>query len=238
MNLTINSTLSVEELMPAPKSPHKYTLREWQHTQKPKKELIFNASECKYRNDQWIPFTIGIAVWYAKSVPDDRIGYTQIGTHQNLLHCSISTVTDRRRRPYGKNRASIVQTLAKNGFQNVTLEHSDYFESLPKYKFVISPEGNGIDCHRHYEALMAGCIPIIENHPGIAEKYRGCPILFTDDYSEINEEYLTQKYAEMLDNTYDFSKLFMSSYDENTQAEIRKNGNFWGKQVLGIEWYR
>lgn len=38
----------------------------------------------------------------------------------------------------------------------------NYFNSLSTYKFVISPEG--IDCHRHYEALLARCVPIIEHN--------------------------------------------------------------------------
>ncbi len=57
-----------------------------------------------------------------------------------------------------------------------------YFNSLPHFKFVISPEGNGIDTHRTYEALIFGCIPIVEYDINIQKKYEGCPIIFTKDY--------------------------------------------------------
>jgi hypothetical protein len=213
------------------------TLRQWQSTVKPVKDIIYNASECVYGNDLWVPFTIGVSVWYA-NVSQENITKTQIGTHDKLLHCAFAEYTDGRRRPSGKNRASILRTLGQHGFQNVNMSHTEYFETLPEYKFVASPEGNGIDCHRHYEALMAGCIPIIENHAGIAEKYSGCPVLFTDDYSEITEEYLNRKYEEMIDQTYDFSKLFLSTYNQFTQGFIRYNGNFWGKKLIGSEWYK
>jgi hypothetical protein len=108
---------------------------------------------------------------------------------------------------------------------------------LPKYKFIISPEGNGIDCHRHYEALMAGCIPIIEDNELIREKYKGCPILYTKDYSEITKEYLESKYEEMKNKYYDFSRLFLNYYDDKTQIEIKNNGNYWGNRLTGKTWY-
>ena len=125
----------------------------------------------------------------------------------------------------------------KNGIQNNELHHEFYFTFLPSYKFVISPEGNGIDCHRHYEALLAGCIPIVEHNPLIEEKYKGCPILYTTDYSEITEEYLQQKYQEMLHTEYDFSRLFLSFYSDEEQKLIKQCGNYWlGQNRLPV-WY-
>jgi len=214
----------------------KMTLRQWQSTAKPIEEIIYNASECYYGNDLWVPFTIGISVWYA-NIPTENIPKTQLGTHEKLLHCAISDCTDGRRRPTGKNRASILRSLEERGVYNKKMSFTEYFETLPEYKFVISPEGNGIDCHRHYEAIMAGCIPIVENHPGISEKYYGCPVLYTHDYSEITEEYLNQKYEEMIDQTFDFSRLFLSKYDQSTQDFIKHNGNYWGQKLIGKKWY-
>jgi len=215
----------------------KMTLRQWQSTAKPVGDIIYNASECFYGNDFWIPFTIGVSVWYA-NIPPENIAKTQFGTHDKLVHCAVSRHTDGRRRPTGKNRDAILRSLEQRGIQNKQMSFTEYFETLPEYKFVISPEGNGIDCHRHYEALMAGCIPIVENHGGIADKYKGCPILFTDDYSEITEEYLTQKYEEMIDTSYNFNKLFLSKYNQPTQDFIRHNGNYWGQKLIGKPWYK
>jgi len=202
----------------------------WQTTIIPRNEVIYNAS-VRQGTDAWVPFTIGVA---AQFNPDEL----RPGIHSQSVLCAISDNTDRRRRPTPpQNRTTYLNTLAQNGILNQSLSPTDYFRTLSDYKFVISPEGNGIDCHRHYEALIAGCIPIVENHPGIAEKYSGCPVLFTDDYSEITEEYLAAKYAEMVDQTYDFSRLFLSSYDVSTQNEIRRNGNYWSRRIIGRNWY-
>lgn len=207
------------------------TLHSWQTTMIPREEIIFNASECYIGQDGWVPFTIGAAVLF-------NVDKCAIGTHTRTLLCSISSGTDNKRRgDTNKNRSIYLNNLARNGFLNQILSPTKYCQTISDYKFVVSPEGNGIDCHRHYEALIAGCIPIIEKHAGIEEKYRGCPILWTEDYSEITEEYLAAKYAEMIDQVYDFSRLFLSSYPRGIQSAIRHNGNYWSNKILGYEWY-
>jgi hypothetical protein len=164
------------------------------------------------------------------------IGYqhleTQLGDHKDLVFCGIRSSTDTRRRTKGLNRSTILQILQSNGIQNTVLDPSDYFTTLPNYKFVISPEGNGVDCHRHYEALMAGCIPVVEDSAHIRHVYGNCPILYTTDYSDITPEYLLKTYDEMIDKTYDFSRLFVSSYSQELQNEIRRNSSYWTFPLL------
>ena len=33
------------------------------------------------------------------------------------------------------------------------------------YAFIVSPHRNGLDCHRTWEALVLGCIPIVKTSP-------------------------------------------------------------------------
>ena len=212
-----------------------FTLNEWQEIIKPKEEILYNCSEFKFSNDEWVHFPIGMG--YTFNNYNGDLKNVQIGTHANLVLCSINSKTDQRRRPRPKNRSSILATLSSNNIHNTYLNSNIYFNTLPSYKFIISPEGNGIDCHRHYEALMAGCIPIVEEHSGIREKYGNCPILYTNDYSEISETYLEDKYKEMLETKYDFSKLLLSNYNDTTKSEIISNGNYWGERCTCKKWY-
>lgn len=212
------------------------TLREWQQTHKDPKNFIVQASK-QDGSDGWLTFPIGMGWQFAANYTQERAKKWQQGSHQNTVLCAILAISDVRRRPSGINRRLIVSNLERAGIQNVKLSGAHYFNELPCYKFIISPEGNGIDCHRHYEALMAGCIPIIEDNPLVREKYRGCPILFTKDYSEINEFYLEQRYKEMIDKTYDFSRLFLSSYGIEDQIGIKHNGNYWVKKFCYKNWY-
>jgi hypothetical protein len=211
------------------------TLATWQTTEKPRTELLYNCSVMN-GSDGWLPFSIGMG-WSIINY-HDSLHKTQIGAHEHLVFCAIKTTTDTARRPtHPIRRDTILTTLASHGISNTYLPYNQYFNTLPSYKFVISPEGNGIDCHRHYEALMAGCIPIIEDHEGIREKYKGCPVLYTKDYSEITPAYLEQKYMDMVNETYDFTRLFMSSHSAEEQAQIRTNGNYWSHRLTGRNWY-
>jgi hypothetical protein len=213
------------------------TLAEWQKTIKPLNELIVQASSTDGR-DAWRFWPIGMSWQYVYNfTKGEKI---QIGNHDNIVLCAINSNNDRKRRPTGINRMKILNNLAENGIYNTYLNHNFYFDALPNYKFIISPEGNGIDCHRHYEALIAGCIPIMEKNKLTEEKYKGCPILWTSDYSEINENYLMEKYKEMLNEKYDFSCLFLSNYDIKMQTQIKNDGNYWVYKLATPKrnWYR
>jgi len=199
-----------------------YALNVWQKTEKNPDEFIINASETR-GSDSEVPFPIGLCFyWYKFSET------SLVKDHSKTVLLAIKTFTDEKRRSkLSVNRNIIVSNLEKNGIKNINLEPYDYFREIGNYKFVISPEGNGSDCHRHYEALMFGCIPIIEKNERIAEKYAGCPILWTYDYSEITVDYLERKYAEMIDKVYDFSRLFLSYYNSELQKKIKENSEFW-----------
>jgi hypothetical protein len=216
------------------------TLAEWQRVLKPGVDLIVQASAMD-GSDSWQPFPIGMSWQYGAAVlgVSGDLRALQWGAHdQTVLLALPNPRSDAGRRGgVAVNRATILTTLAANGISHTPLEASAYFEALPRYRFVISPEGNGVDCHRHYEALMAGCIPVMERNPLTEEKYRGCPVLWTTDYSEITEDYLNERYAEFLEQTYDFTGLLMSHYDEVTQEALRAQGNHWMRVTTGRDWY-
>jgi hypothetical protein len=53
-----------------------------------------------------------------------------------------------------------------------------------KFQYVACPTGNGFDCHRTWEALALGCIPIVKRS-GIDPLYCGFTMLIVDDWSEV-----------------------------------------------------
>ncbi len=57
--------------------------------------------------------------------------------------------------------------------------------NMTKYKFVLSPPGVGLDCHRTWEALVLGCIPIIKSSC-IDSVYEGLPVWIVKYWEEAN----------------------------------------------------
>ena len=213
----------------------KCTLREWQQMTKPIAEVIVQASAID-GSDSWQPWPIGMGYEFLTYVNDFK--RSQKGDHKETVLCCFIAGTDDRRRKFGFNRRKIEYELHKRNIYNLPfVRKQTYWKALLDHKFIISPEGNGIDCHRHYEALMAGCIPIVEDNPLIREKYAGCPVLYTNHYLDINDRYLQKKYEEMLDQTYDFSALFLSHYTEEQQRQIKEQGNYWLKKLAACDTY-
>lgn len=210
----------------------KMTLKEWLKYEMPLNEIIVNAS-LKDGSDSFLPFMIGIDARCKLDYLIKLFEDVDRGNINNKLYCqafSINTDLKRRGR-WGRNeqpirRETIFSSLTEKGFSK-TSNGMDFFSDLTKSKFIFSPEGNGIDCHRHYEAILFKGIPIVEDNSLIMEKYEGLPVLYTHDYSEIDEAYLDSKYNEMLDQTYDFGKLFLKYYDEEVKKEIIENSNYW-----------
>ena len=67
----------------------------------------------------------------------------------------------------------------------------NYFKHYNNYKFTISPTGNGIDCHRTWEAILFQTIPIVKTGPlDFLYKYHDLPVAIVNDWNEITTEKL------------------------------------------------
>jgi len=79
--------------------------------------------------------------------------------------------------------ASKICDLVPNGISNL-----NYRKLLSEYKFVVSPEGNGPDCHRTWEAMYLHTIPILLKTSMSSSFYSmGMPVLLVEDYEELVE---------------------------------------------------
>jgi len=64
---------------------------------------------------------------------------------------------------------------------------------LLDHRFVISPPGNGLDCHRTWEAIYLGCVPVVLKTTLPEELTNNLPILAVDEWDEFLNLSLTQK---------------------------------------------
>lgn len=90
-----------------------------------------------------------------------------------------------------------------------SIARSQAWAKQAQYAFVVSPAGAGTDCHRTWEALVLGCVPIVKRS-GITSLFDDLPVIVVQDWSEVTRELLSVKQQEMQTQTFDFSKLLMS----------------------------
>ena len=98
----------------------------------------------------------------------------------------------------------------------------EYFRDISEHRYVMCPDGNGIDCFRTWETLYLGSIPIVKRSR-VTEQFSDLPMLIVDDLFSVTLEMLEEKYEEILlkkDNldkaklSY-WTKIFKESKDEN-----------------------
>jgi hypothetical protein len=79
------------------------------------------------------------------------------------------------------------------------LKLDDYYKRLSESKYVLSPEGTGIDCHRIYEAIYLNSIPIIKS--GLMDSYfKKLPVIIINNWTDITEDFLVNEYSKYYSN--------------------------------------
>jgi hypothetical protein len=83
------------------------------------------------------------------------------------------------------------------------------WKNMIQYAFVISPWGNGLDCHRTWEALCLGCIPIVKTS-GLDPLFADLPVWIVQDWTDVNLESMKQTIEEFKSKTFKYEKLTLA----------------------------
>ncbi len=68
--------------------------------------------------------------------------------------------------------------------------HEQYLKDLRRSRFVLSPAGNGVDCHRTWEALLMGAVPIVPSGFALSELQQTSPLLIADNFLALSPDEL------------------------------------------------
>ena len=136
---------------------------------------------------------------------------------QKSVHSSVAMVLKRVR------RTAVIDALKRNNFTTCSYGalqgshdgdgHDDYVRNLLEARFVASPQGNGRACHRDWEALYAGAVPVLDWDASqhMAALYDGLPVLRVKDWRDVTRPLLDAYWAH-LDahrDDLDVAKLYM-----------------------------
>ena len=77
--------------------------------------------------------------------------------------------------------------------------------------FVASPHGCGLDCHRTWEALVLGCIPIVKRSK-ISVLFEELPVLAVNSWDDVTPGLLQKTVEDMRSKTFNYDKLSMAYY--------------------------
>lgn len=93
------------------------------------------------------------------------------------------------------------------------LDFESYLRELARSYFVISPNGNGIDCHKNWEALYLESIPVVSQ--GINANYfkeKGIPLLVVGEWGELKNIELCPELYKKIWKEFDSDCLIFDDY--------------------------
>jgi len=125
---------------------------------------------------------------------------------------------------WGDDRAAVQRALEGNRdvqFQTRKLRRLELWREKTRYAFVVSPHGNGLDCHRTWESLVLGNIVIVKRS-SIDPLYDGLPVVIVDDWREIDTEHLRRWHAQ-------YSQAF-----QDPQVQERLTNRYWVQRMRRI----
>jgi hypothetical protein len=109
---------------------------------------------------------------------------------------------------YGYDRQEAVSKINKElvYYEPIKVQRLQSWKKQSEYAFVISPHGNGLDCHRTWEALCLGCIPIVKTSK-IDKLYEDLPVLIVNDWVDITTNLLEETITEFKNKNFNYNKL-------------------------------
>ncbi|MEX0849086.1 MAG: hypothetical protein WD055_02560 [Candidatus Dependentiae bacterium] len=109
-------------------------------------------------------------------------------------------------------------------------DHLEYLKKMLQAKFILSPPGNGFDCHRTWEALIVGVVPVVLSSP-MDELFKNMPVLIVDDWRVVDEDFLNESYEHIQKNmhalstekmTYDYWQQLLSDMQRQMRSQSKK----------------
>ena len=110
---------------------------------------------------------------------------------------------------YGKvDRQDALNTVPKHlvFYQPQHASRDVCWKHMTEHAFVLSPYGNGLDCHRTWEALALGCIPIVKSS-GLDPLFEDLPVWIVHEWSEVTREAMDHVINAFKTQTFRYEKL-------------------------------
>lgn len=77
--------------------------------------------------------------------------------------------------------------------------------------FTMSPRGVGMDCHRTWEAILLGSVPVIPDLP-INSLFDTLPVVIVQDWQTVTPAFLAAERERILDEEFDFAPVLLETW--------------------------
>lgn len=197
-----------------------------EHIILPDNVLKIYATNAVYNNDRIIPFPYGLQ--RKMNDEDNRLDIMrelvakdehQEPTKLLYINCGLGKERNAPERAYLPHFEQYDWATCRFNKDSMHFPYSMYREFLTElrdHRFMICPQGHGIDCHRNWELLYMRRVPVMKQSPYFARLMVGFPVLFVDRWEDVTEDLLLKNdhlYQEAL--KMDLTRLDLNHIYEN-----------------------
>ncbi len=114
---------------------------------------------------------------------------------------------------HGNDRQKAVDQIPPDCifYQSENIPRLESWKQQSEYAFVVSPHGNGLDCHQTWEALALGCIVVVKES-SLDPLYTDLPVLILKSWSDLNNDLLKRTVEDFQTRDFNYSKLTSKYY--------------------------
>ncbi len=198
----------------------------------PPNVLGIHAVNAEYNNDTIHPFPYGIQRELGENdnratILKNELDKEVVPSKLLYINCGIGRNKEREPLADFQGLPWVTTRFDKDSKYFPYERYKDFLDEMRDHKFMICPQGHGMDCHRNWESLYMRRVPVMRDHPYFRRLMKGFPVLFVKEWSDVTEQllegndHLFQQAQEMdlekLDLNYLFKKI-MNKYGEKRQA--------------------
>jgi hypothetical protein len=123
---------------------------------------------------------------------------------------------------YGYDRKEALNKIPEDliYYESKYIERKLTWMNQIKYAFSLSPHGNGFDCHRTWEILILGGIPIVKTSP-LDTLYENLPVLIVNQWSDISSTLLCDTISLFQKKSFQYEKLTLQYWLTKMKTKIR-----------------
>jgi len=118
------------------------------------------------------------------------------------------------------DREQVIEALpdAACHYEPQRVERAESWRRNAGFAFTISPRGRGMDCHRTWEAILLGSIPLIPDLP-INGLFADLPVVVVRDWATVTPDFLAAEQERILASEFDFAPLLLEFWRRRLHGE-------------------
>lgn len=149
--------------------------------------ICWNAQNVMLRHDKLRSIPIGLANkrWPHGDASVLRKIMDENNEKDNMVYCNFDINTN------PEERLNCLKNISPHEL-DIRRPFDEYLRRMSRSFFAVSPNGNGVDCHKHWEAMYLKTVPIVTRSVNV-EQYENYPFLVIDSWDDFNCIELTEE---------------------------------------------